>query len=65
MFFRLFDKDHTGFLTVSQLERMMSILGEKMTRDEVKEMMMVADGNNNGNINYKGTNIIIPLQYSF
>ena len=65
MFFRLFDKDHTGFLTVSQLERMMSILGEKMTRDEVKEMMMVADGNNNGTINYKGTNIIIPLQYSF
>ena len=65
MFFRLFDKDHTGFLTVSQLERMMSILGEKMTREEVKEMMMVADGNNNGTINYKGTNIIIPLQYSF
>ena len=44
---------------------MMSILGEKMTRDEVQEMMMVADGNNNGTINYKGTNIIIPLQYSF
>ena len=65
MFFRLFDKDHNGFLTVSQLERMMSILGEKMTRDEVQEMMMVADGNNNGTINYKGTNIIIPLQYSF
>jgi Ca2+-binding EF-hand superfamily protein len=52
---RLFDKGHTGFLTVFQLERMMSTLGEKMTREEVQEMMLVADGNNNGNINYKGT----------
>jgi Ca2+-binding EF-hand superfamily protein len=34
---------------------MMTTLGEKMTREEVKEMMIVADGNNNGNINHKGT----------
>ena len=27
--------------------------------------MMVADGNNNGNINYKGKYMIIPLKYLF
>ena len=32
---------------------MMSNLGEKMTREEMQEMMMEADGNNNANINYK------------
>ena len=45
----------------------MSTLGEKMTREEVQEMVMEADGNNNGNINYKGTHdttlTIIILKY--
>ncbi|KAF1898302.1 hypothetical protein Lal_00033068 [Lupinus albus] len=50
--FRAFDKDQNGFISAAEL-RQITILGEKLTDEEVDKMIREADVDGDGQINYK------------
>lgn len=52
--FQVFDKDMTGFIGVGQLKYILTNLGEKMTDDEVDELLKAVD-TSSGQVNYTGT----------
>ena len=54
LFFRIFDKDDDGYITVDELRHIMQSLGEKMTEKELDEMVGEADHDRDGLINYEG-----------
>ena len=51
---RVFDKDDDGFLSVAELRHIMTSMGDKMTNDEVDDMVREADRDGKGKINYDG-----------
>jgi calmodulin len=50
--FKVFDKDGNGFISAAELRHVMTNLGEKLTDDEVDEMIKEADTDGDGQINY-------------
>lgn len=52
--FKVFDQDRNGFISASELRHIMLNLGEKLSDEEVKAMMSVADKDGDGKINYEG-----------
>ena len=52
--FQVFDKDMTGFIGVGQLRYILTNLGEKMSDEEVDELLKAVD-TSSGEINYTGT----------
>lgn len=52
--FQVFDKDMTGFIGVGQLKYILTNLGEKMTEEEVEELLKAVD-TTSGEVNYTGT----------
>jgi len=53
--FRMFDRDGNGTVNAQELRHVMMNLGEKLSEDEVDEMMREADVDGDGEINYEGT----------
>jgi len=51
--FRVFDKDGNGFTSAAEMRHILTTLGEKMTDDEVEEMMQMAEIDGDGQINYE------------
>lgn len=51
--FQVFDKDMTGFIGVGQLRYILTNLGEKMSDDEVDELLKAVE-TQNGEVNYTG-----------
>jgi hypothetical protein len=51
--FRVFDKDCNGLISAAELPHIMSTLGEKLTDDEIDEMLQEADIDGDGYINYE------------
>lgn len=51
--FSVFDKDGSGTITAEELRVVMMNLGEKMTEEEVDEMVREADLDGDGEINYQ------------
>ncbi|VVB03823.1 unnamed protein product [Arabis nemorensis] len=51
--FRVFDKDQNGFISAAELRHVMTNLGEKLTDEEVEEMIREADVDGDGQINYE------------
>ncbi|KAM9294542.1 calmodulin-alpha-like [Gastrophryne carolinensis] len=51
--FRLFDKDGNGYINAAELHLIMTNLGEKLTDEEVDEMIKEADIVGNGQVNYE------------
>ena len=51
--FKVFDKDGNGFLSAAELRHVMTKLGEKLTDEEVDEMIREADVDGDGQINYE------------
>ncbi|XP_069110890.1 uncharacterized protein [Argopecten irradians] len=50
--FRVFDKDGNGFINAKELRHVMISLGEKLTEEEVDEMIKEADQDGNEQIDY-------------
>eukprot|EP01121_Diplochlamys_sp_Union-15-3_P010048 TRINITY_DN2777_c0_g1_i1.p1 TRINITY_DN2777_c0_g1~~TRINITY_DN2777_c0_g1_i1.p1 ORF type:complete len:150 (+),score=46.84 TRINITY_DN2777_c0_g1_i1:53-502(+) len=51
--FKVFDKDGNGFISAAELRHVMTNLGEKLSEEEVDEMIKEADVDNDGQINYE------------
>ncbi|XP_022974413.1 calmodulin-like protein 11 [Cucurbita maxima] len=50
--FKVFDKDQNGFISATELRHVMINLGEKLTDDEVKQMIEEADLDGDGQVNF-------------
>ena len=55
--FQVFDKDGNGFISAAELRYVMTSLGEKLTQEEVDEMIREADTDGDGQVNYEGMDI--------
>uniref|UniRef100_A0A0E0GQE2 Calmodulin-like protein 1 n=1 Tax=Oryza nivara TaxID=4536 RepID=A0A0E0GQE2_ORYNI len=51
--FRVFDKDQNGFISAAELRHVMANIGERLTDEEVGEMISEADVDGDGQINYE------------
>ncbi|KAB1212169.1 putative 3,4-dihydroxy-2-butanone kinase [Morella rubra] len=51
--FKVFDKDEKGYISAAEIRRVMTNLGEKLTDEEVEEMIRVADVDGDGQVNYE------------
>jgi calmodulin len=51
--FKVFDKDQNGFISAAELRHVMINLGEKLTDEEVNEMIREADVDGDGQVNYE------------
>merc|ERR1712226_1151361 len=51
--FKVFDRDGSGFISAADLRHIMTNLGEKLTDEEVDEMIREADIDGDGQINYE------------
>ena len=52
--FRTFDKDGNGNISVVELRQAMTNLGERLTDEEVDEMIKEAEKDGSGLVNYEG-----------
>ena len=48
--FKVFDRDNNGFISSAELRHVMTSIGEKLTDDEVDEMIREADQDGDGRI---------------
>lgn len=51
--FRVFDLNSDGFITANELHSVMTSLGEKITNDEIAEMIAEVDKDDDGRIDYE------------
>ena len=52
--FCVFDKDGNGKISADELKNVMINLGEKLTDEELEEMIREADIDGDGEVNYEG-----------
>uniref|UniRef100_A0A0C9QNL6 Calmodulin n=1 Tax=Wollemia nobilis TaxID=56998 RepID=A0A0C9QNL6_9CONI len=51
--FKVFDKDQNGYISAAELGHVMANLGEKLTAEEIDEMIREADTDGDGQVNYE------------
>ncbi|KAL5712486.1 translation elongation factor EF1B gamma [Ranunculus cassubicifolius] len=51
--FKVFDKDQNGYISATELRHVMINLGEKLTDEEVAQMIKEADLDGDGQVNYE------------
>lgn len=60
--FALFDRDHDGFISLSELRTMMKQFNRACTSDEAKEIFTKLDKNKDGRIDFREfVNLMTPL----
>ena len=52
--FRTFDLDCNGYISAGELRKVMAKLGEKLSEEEIRDMIREADMDKDGKINYEG-----------
>ena len=52
---KVFDKNGDGYISAGELRQVMMTLGEKLSDDEVEEMIREADVDGDGLVNYEGS----------
>ena len=50
--FKLIDKEGSGLISTEKLRQVMTTIGEKLSHEEVKELISHANVDDDGNINY-------------
>jgi len=50
----VFDKNNDGLISSKELRHVMTNLGEKLSEEEVDDMIKEADGDGDGMVNYEG-----------
>lgn len=60
--FKVFDRDNNGFISAAELRHVMTSIGEKLTDDEVDEMIREADQDGDGRIDCTSLSTNIPFQ---
>lgn len=51
--FKVFDRDGNGYVSAAELRHVMTNLGEKLTDDEVDEMLQAFEMDRDGQLNYE------------
>ena len=58
--FRLYDKNQTGYISVGEMTHMLANIGEKLTEDEVEDLLRMTGAVENGRVNYrKFTSVVL------
>ena len=60
--FRVFDKDVNGYISAAELRHVMTNLGEKLTDEEVEEMIREADVDDDGQVSYEGEIVTVLMK---
>lgn len=50
--FRIFDKDHSGYIEAKELKAVTTTLGQKLTEEEFQEFWKEADVDKDGKLDY-------------
>jgi EF-hand domain pair len=58
-YFRVFDKNNDGLISSIELRHVMTNLGEKLSDEEVDDMIKEADLDGDGMVNYEGKTSIL------
>merc|ERR1719421_747705 len=62
--FKVFDTDKNGFISAGELREVMTNLGEKLTDEEVFDMVQEADSDKDGQINFEEFEVMMMAKSS-
>ena len=59
----VFDLDGDGFITRDEIRRVMASMGERLTEEEIDNMLREADADGDGRIDYEGVTSLLSCHF--